>query len=197
VAITERHGGRVPSDPDILRTLPGIGQYTAAAVGAFAYGVRSAVVDTNVRRVLARAVAGRAQAAPGLTRAELDMAERVLPSEAGEAARWNAAVMELGALVCTSRSPDCDSCPVAELCAWRRAGCPAYEGPPRRAQTWHGTDRQCRGRLLDRVRQASGPVPAAELAGLWPDAEQRARCLTSLLTDGLLTRDRSGGYSLP
>ena len=134
-AITERHDGQVPRDQTELRALPGIGDYTAAAVAAFAYGDRSVVVDTNVRRVQARVVTGSAQASPAMTRAEVSLAENLLPDDDEAAATWNVAVMELGALVCTARSPRCDACPVAAQCAWRGAGHPAWAGEPRRGQT--------------------------------------------------------------
>ena len=147
-AIVQRHDGRVPDTLEQLLDLPGVGSYTAAAVASFAYGRHATVVDTNIRRVHARAVSGRALPAPGLTRAETDLATRLLPGPAATAATWNVAVMELGALVCTARSPRCGDCPVADLCAWQRAGRPAYDGPARRGQAWHGTDRQCRGALL-------------------------------------------------
>jgi len=199
-ALVERHDGRVPSDPLALRALPGVGEYTAAAVGAFAFGQRVAVVDTNVRRVLARAVQGRAQPAPALTAVETALARAVLPEVPADdpllPPRWSVAVMELGALVCTARSPRCGACPVLDLCAWQRAGAPPDEGPARRGQAWHGTDRQVRGRLLALLREAPGALDAAALATAWDDDAQRARCLASLVEDGLVV-PADGGWSLP
>ena len=96
-----------------MLALPGIGSYTAAAVLAFAYGRRSVVLDTNVRRVLARTVDGVALPAPSQTVDEVRRATRYVPDDHATAARWAAASMELGALVCTARSPRCDVCPVA------------------------------------------------------------------------------------
>ncbi len=186
VAVVERHAGQVPDDRDALLALPGVGGYTAAAVQAFAFGRRAAVVDTNVRRVHARLVSGAAQPAPALTGAETRLAEGLLPDEEAVAARWSVAVMELGALVCTARSPRCEACPVRTSCAWVRAGSPAHRGPARRGQAWTGTDRQVRGLLLEALRGSPGPVPAAELAAAWPDGVQRERCLDSLLDDGLV-----------
>lgn len=188
--IVERHDGEVPADLDALLALDGIGPYTAAAAATFAFGRRHAVVDTNVRRVLARAVEGEALPAPALTAAEVRLAERMLPDDDATAARWAIAVMELGAVVCTARSPRCAECPVADRCAWRLAGAPPYDGPPRRGQAWHGTDRQVRGRLLAALRTASGPVGLDDLAVAVPDEElrdprQRERCLTSLIEDRL------------
>ncbi|TKR22459.1 A/G-specific adenine glycosylase, partial [Cellulomonas hominis] len=110
-AVVERHGGVVPSDADALLALPGIGEYTAAAVRAFAFGLRSVVLDTNVRRVLARVAAGAALPAPALTVGERRLAQAFVPADDARAARWAAASMELGALVCTARSPRCGACP--------------------------------------------------------------------------------------
>lgn len=195
-AIVDRHAGVVPRTVDELLTLPGIGAYTAAAVACFAYAVPSVVVDTNVRRVLVRTLEGRAHAAPAMTRAEVDLAEAALPPDPSDAVVWNVAAMELGALVCTARTPRCPECPVADLCAWNRAGRPAYDGPPRRGQAWHGTDRQARGALLAVLRAVSDPVSEAALAQAWPAQSQRMRCLDSLVADGLV-EPLDGHYRLP
>jgi A/G-specific adenine glycosylase len=191
-----RHDGRLPTTYAGLRALPGVGDYTAAAVASFAHGARHAVLDTNVRRVLARAVGGTEQPAPALTAAERVRAEALLPDEPAVAARWAVAVMELGALVCTARTPRCGGCPVAARCAWRQAGAPAYEGPARRVQPFAGTDRQVRGLLLAVLRDRPGPANATELAAVWPDDTQRDRSLAGLVTDGLLIED-AGSYRLP
>ncbi|GAA1477900.1 A/G-specific adenine glycosylase [Nocardioides aestuarii] len=195
-AIVERHGGEVPADAEDLRALPGVGDYTAAAVAVFAFGRRHAVLDTNVRRVLARADDGVELPPANVTKPERERATALLPEDDAEAATWSIALMELGALVCTAARPRCGACPVADLCAWRAAGHPAYDGPPRRGQAWAGTDRQCRGRLLAVVREADGPVRASTLARTWDEADQRTRCLAGLVEDGLLVRDGEG-YSLP
>jgi A/G-specific adenine glycosylase len=197
VAIVERHGGDVPDDEDALRGLPGVGAYTAAAVAAFAFGRRTTVVDTNVRRVLARAVEGNAYAAPALTVAESALAASLVPEDPATSATWNVAVMELGALVCQARSPKCEECPVADLCAWVAAGRPAHEGPPRRGQAWHGTDRQVRGAILQQLRDSLGPVGRVALQAAGPDAGQVDRCLASLVEDGLLEPHGREGYRLP
>ncbi len=196
-AITERHDGEVPDDIKALRDLPGIGDYTAAAVAAFAFGQRQAVLDTNVRRVLARAVGGEEFPPRSVRRSERDLATGLLPDDPPTAATWSVAVMELGALVCTAERPRCDACPIADRCAWQAAGRPAYDGPPRPVQAWAGTDRQCRGRLLAVLRDAEGPVPQARLDRAWDDPVQRARCLDSLLADGLAVRTGPGTYQLP
>ncbi|WP_232506011.1 HhH-GPD family protein [Microlunatus flavus] len=193
VAITERFGGEVPADLDDLRSLPGVGSYTAAAVASFAFGRRAVVLDTNVRRVLVRLHAGEAYPGATPTRAETAVAEAYLPDEPALAARWAVASMELGAVVCTARRPRCDACPVADRCAWRHAGHPAWDGPPRRGQTYEGTDRQCRGALLAVLRSSDEPVDDAELTRAWPDAVQRERALGSLVHDGLVVPARAAG----
>jgi A/G-specific adenine glycosylase len=194
-AIVERHDGHVPAEYADLLALPGVGDYTAAAIASFAFGRRHAVLDTNVRRVLARAVAGEELPAPAVTRAERQHAEALVPAE--EPATWAVGVMELGALVCTAADPRCGTCPLADVCAWRLAGKPGYDGPARKVQQWAGTDRQCRGRLLGLVREAAGPVHRSALEAAWTPAEQRQRCLASLLDDGLLVRTSADTYALP
>jgi len=199
--IRDEHGGRVPSTYDALLALPGIGDYTAAAVASFAFGARHAVLDTNVRRVLARAVSGRADPAPSITAAERRLAESLVP-DGDDAAVWAVAVMELGALVCTARAARCESCPVARACAWRLAGSPTSESTGRRTQPWHGTDRQVRGRLLAVARAAADDVGLEQLTAATPgdelrDPGQRGRCLASLVEDGLLEQTSNGSYRLP
>ena len=196
-AIAERHDDVVPDDVDALLALPGIGEYTARAVAAFAYGVRVPVVDTNVRRVLARTVAGQGEAGPPSTRRDLAAMEAVLPVDAAAARLTNAAVMELGAVVCTARAPRCDACPIAGLCAWRQAGYPAYLGPRGATQPrFEGSDRQARGLVMAELRESEVGVTDAEVASVLPDADVRRRILTGLLADGLVTRT-DGGYALP
>jgi A/G-specific adenine glycosylase len=198
VAMVERHDGDVPDTEEELLALPGVGPYTAAAVSAFAFGRRATVVDTNVRRVFARIVDGAALASPSLTRAEMDLATGLLPEGAGAARTWSAAVMEIGALLCSARSPRCPDCPVHDLCAWQRAGRPAYEGPVRRSQSWHGTDRQCRGVILAVLRATPGPVTADAVGAAWStDDTQRDRCLDSLVADGLVEPLPRNRFRLP
>ncbi|MDQ2757792.1 MAG: A/G-specific adenine glycosylase [Actinomycetota bacterium] len=196
-AMVERHGGQVPSTVEELLALPGVGDYTAAAVACFAFGLPAPVIDTNVRRVLVRTLDGGAQAAPSLNRAERELALAAMPPETDAANVWNVATMELGALVCTARSPRCGECPVADLCAWQLAGRPAYDGPVRRTQSWEGTDRQARGALLSVLREASGPVTGERLAQAWPADQQRMRCLDSLVADGLVEPLQDGTHRLP
>ncbi|MEU9113314.1 A/G-specific adenine glycosylase [Streptomyces sp. NPDC048483] len=196
-AIQERHGGDVPHEHGQLLALPGVGEYTAAAVASFAYGQRHAVLDTNVRRVFARAVTGRQYPPNATTAAERKLARALLPGDEQLAARWAAATMELGALVCTARGPECHRCPIAAQCAWRLAGSPAHEGPPRRTQTYAGTDRQVRGKLLAVLREAVAPVPQQVLDAVWDEPVQRARALDGLVSDGLVEPLGGGRYRLP
>lgn len=196
-AIARQHGGEVPCEHAELLALPGIGEYTAAAVASFAYGQRHVVLDTNVRRVFARAVTGVEYPPNATTAAERRTATALLPLDEGTAARWAAATMELGALLCTARSPQCGACPLAAHCTWRLAGSPPHAGPPRRGQTYAGTDRQVRGRLLAVLRSSPDPVPQAVLDTVWHEPIQRARALDGLVADGLVEPLANGVYRLP
>ncbi|WP_018134294.1 A/G-specific adenine glycosylase [Acaricomes phytoseiuli] len=208
--IASDHGGIVPQSIPELRALPGIGDYTAAAVATFAFGLRSTVVDTNIRRVEARLFQGDALPAPILTAAEMRLAEELLPEDPGEAVSWNAAVMELGALVCTARSPQCSICPVSTECAWIAAGKPAPSYQPK-GQPWAGTDRQLRGAVMAVLRAAEHPVPGELLHAPAVRLDQRAqppeltrlyaldsepsrleRILEGLVADGLAVRTEAG-----
>ena len=193
-AVVAQHDGSVPSAYDDLRALPGVGDYTAAAVAAFAFGARTAVLDTNVRRVYRRFFDGSDDMPVTPTAAERTAAQERLPSR--RAAHYSVAVMELGALVCTSRVPACEQCPVRAGCRWFAAGRPAAVGP-RRTQRYEGTDRQARGRLLAVLRERAHPVSGGELDLAWPDARQRARALDGLVADGLIEPLADGRYRLP
>ncbi len=213
-AIVEKHDGKVPDNFDGLLELPGVGTYTAAAVAAFGYGRRTTVVDTNIRRVHARLVIGQALPAPALTAAEMALAAELLPEARDESVLWNAGVMELGALVCTARSPKCRQCPVFEQCAWIAAGQPEPTYIPK-GQPWAGTDRQVRGAVMAVLRAANSAVHAdllwdAEAARLHTEvskelgklhdlnthAPQLERALAGLVADGL-AQVTEGGYQLP
>ncbi|MGZ4502182.1 MAG: A/G-specific adenine glycosylase [Nocardioidaceae bacterium] len=195
VAITEQHDGVVPDRYDELLALPGVGDYTAAAVASFAYGRAHAVLDTNVRRVLGRALSATEFPPASVTRAEKDLAAALVPEERPEL--WAVAVMELGALVCTAANPRCEQCPIRGRCEWRQQGKPPYDGPPRRGQAWAGTDRQCRGRLLAVLRDTEGSVTRERLDAAWHDEAQRDRALAGLVADGLVAALADGRYSLP
>jgi len=195
--IVDRFGGALPADVADLESLPGIGSYTARAVAVFAFGRRHPVVDTNVRRLIARAVLGRGAAGPPSAARDHAAATELLPDDPRRAAGLSVALMELGALVCTARAPRCDGCPLSEMCAWLLAGSPHYEGPTVRPQRFTGTDRQVRGLLLEVLRRHDHPVPQAELDAVWPDAGQRARALDGLIGDGLVDPLPGGSYALP
>lgn len=205
-AITARHAGVVPDTEEELRALPGVGEYTAAAVLAFAHRRRAVVLDTNVRRVLARVAEGVALPPPSLGRSERERAAALVPEDVETSVRWNVAVMELGALVCTARSPRCTQCPVQDRCAWLAAGRPDdAHAARRRPQAWHGTDRQARGRIMAALRAAHRPMTGDELltaaaGGASPqaldDPTRPARALASLLADGLAVAEEAG-YRLP
>ncbi|MGG5172857.1 A/G-specific adenine glycosylase [Pseudarthrobacter sp. J1738] len=212
IAITEAYDGVVPAAYQDLLSLPGVGSYTAAAVSAFAYGRRTTVVDTNIRRVHARLVSGTALPAQSLTAAETQLANELLPEDPAASVMWNAAVMELGALICTARSPKCAQCPVAAQCQWRAQGQPPPSYIPK-GQPWHGTDRQLRGAVMAVLREAEQPVaegaffvapvdlhldsecisvPLAALHGLNPEPERLERILAGLVNDGLAKRSPAG-----
>ncbi|MBV8785684.1 MAG: A/G-specific adenine glycosylase [Mycobacterium sp.] len=193
--IARDHDDVVPNDVDTLLTLPGVGSYTARAIACFAYRQSVPVVDTNVRRVVARVVHGLADAgAASATRDHADVSA-LLPTD-DTAPVFSVALMELGATVCTARTPKCGLCPLSR-CAWRHAGYPPPQGPPRRVQTYAGTDRQVRGRLLDVLRASNFPVTRAELDVAWlTDTAQRDRALYSLLADGLVTQTADGRFGL-
>jgi A/G-specific adenine glycosylase len=193
--IARDHADVVPDDVDILLTLPGVGSYTARAIACFAYQQPVPVVDTNVRRVVARVVHGRADAAAASAVRDHADVSALLPDDSS-AHRFSAALMELGATVCTARAPRCGLCPLS-VCRWRQAGFPPAQGPARRSQTYAGTDRQVRGRLLDVLRDNELPVTRAQLDIAWlTDTEQRDRALNSLLADGLVTETIDGRFAL-
>ncbi|MDT7548110.1 MAG: A/G-specific adenine glycosylase [Actinomycetota bacterium] len=195
VTVMQRYDGEMPATVGELLRLPGVGDYTARAVAAFAHRQRHAVVDTNVRRVVARAVEGIADAA--VTRRDLDLVAGLLPADAEAAATASAALMELGALICTARAPACERCPVSGRCAWVARGRPQLAAPVRKAQSYAGTDRQVRGRLLAILQDATGPVDAALLTAAWDEPVQRARALDSLVADGLVDPLPDGRLALP
>ena len=194
VAVVERHGGALPSTVPELLALPGVGDYTARAVAAFALRQRHPVVDTNVRRVVARCTRGAADAP--VAKADLARVADLLPQDGEAAATASIALMELGALVCTAARPRCTACPVLDRCAWVLAGRPPLSAPTRRPQAYAGSDRQVRGRLLAALRDSDGPVVAHVLAQAWDEPVQRERALAGLVADGL-AEAVPGGWALP
>ncbi len=196
--IRDRHAGTVPHGQDALLALPGIGAYTAAAVTAFAHGEHAVVVDTNIRRVLARAVQGRALPAPSLTAAEQRLAAATVPAEQDHSVAWNQAVMELGALICTARTAHCEQCPLsAGHCRWLAAGKPSAPAGARRVQAFEGTDRQMRGQIMALLRE-HGQAGMEQMLALDPQDPQRVRrCAASLCADSLAVQCADGGLRLP
>ena len=196
VEIRDRHAGVVPRDVAELLALTGVGDYTARAVAVFAYGDRHPVVDTNTRRVLARAIGGRAQPGPP-SKGDLAAMAAILPDDDADAAIVNAAGMELGALVCTARTARCDVCPLAHVCAWRAAGYPDTGDDRRRQARYEGSDRQARGTILRALRAAPAhEMTQDDVAPDWPDAVQRDRAIDSLIADGLVEAS-DGALRLP
>lgn len=189
--IVSDHGGTVPHELDALLALPGVGDYTARAVRCFAWGIPEAVVDTNVRRVVARAQGGQGEAGPPRTVADRASVSTLLETltDAASQCAGVAGLMELGAIVCKARAPECSACPIADLCQWRLAGYPPYEGATAAKQArFEGSDRQVRGIILRELRSSDTPVPGAFLRTLWVEEEQFERSLQSLLEDGLIER---------
>lgn len=197
VQIVERHGGQVPQSREELRGLPGIGEYTSAAVAVFAFGQRHEVLDTNVRRVLARVAMGEQFPANNLSTAERTLAQSLLPRDAATAATYSVALMELGALVCLANSPRCAQCPVQALCAWNRAGQPPDTNPRRAQPRFDGSDRQARGRIMAALRETSEPLAEPELLADQSNSSQARRALNSLIADGLVAEAEQGTYRLP
>lgn len=191
------HDGRVPRDVQALRTLPGVGEYTAAAIMAFAFHRRAAVLDVNVRRVHARLFLGNQFATSSITNAEREHHEAFLPQHDETAARLSQAVMEFGAVVCTAKQPACDACPVRDECAWAKSGFPTSDLRRRRTPAFDGTDRQCRGVLMRLLREAEGFITHSAVEAAWADAMQRQRCIEGLIADGLIVRLARDRYALP
>ena len=177
--ILEEHGGEVPSDPETLVKLPGIGPYTAGAVACFAFGRDASFVDTNMRRVLHRLFIGPEVPEPKAKERELlRLASELVPE--GRGWEWNQALMELGALRCTARRPLCASCPVAGVCRARAdihdALASAPRAPKKPGYRYEGSNRYYRGRALARLREA-------------PDDGVTLRDLGAALRDGFAEGD--------
>ena len=193
----DRFDGRLPDTLDDLLALPGVGPYTARAVLVFAHERDIGLVDTNAGRFVARALAGRTLA-PAEAQA---VADAGVPT--GWGWTWGQAVFDLGAGICTKRSPRCPECPLLEHCAWARAGWPDPDpivgsaGISAPQSRFEGSDRQGRGRLVDALR--TGPVADADLSATmgWPGDVERARQVAAtLLRDGLVVHG-DGRWRLP
>jgi A/G-specific adenine glycosylase len=190
-AIVREHGGRIPRDPAALRALPGVGPYTAAAVASMAFGEPVAVVDTNVRRVIARVhlgVDGRDAPVPRVWALAQDWLDR------GDPVTWNQAVMDLGREVCRPR-PRCGVCPLARACRFRRSGAVAVHGSVRAEDPFEGSSRQVRGAVVRALRSRESLSVARLAAETGFDAERVEAAVAGLTTDGLIER-RSGRVRL-
>ncbi len=191
--IANEFNGEVPESEEILKSLPGIGEYTAAAIASFAYDSKALVLDVNIRRVFARVINGVESPKTGLSNLERAARTELIPENDPHV--WAAATMELGALVCTSRNPKCNECPVASICQWKAAGYPESD-QPRKTQGWHGTDRQCRGIIVQALRE-NAALNIMEIKKLWHDESQIEKALATLTHDGLISLTASSLYCLP
>ena len=191
--IAQELNNEVPQDEISLQALPGIGQYTAAAIAAFAFEQRSLVMDVNIRRLLTRLLDGNEFPKPSVTSHE--RAARLLLMPQKNAHVWAAATMELGAIVCTSSKPKCELCPVISHCNWRKNGYPKTN-LIRKSQDWHGTDRKCRGTIVQALRENESMTENA-IKKLWPDTVQVEKALMTLLEDQLIQSISRSRYRLP
>jgi len=191
--ISEQYNNRLPETEQELRALPGIGEYTAAAIVAFAFKERSLVLDVNIRRLFARAIDGLEVPKPSVTKEERKKRAELIPLRNPHL--WAAATMELGALVCTAQSPKCQLCPIAESCKWRSLDFPKSD-QKKRTQAWHGTDRQCRGVIVQALRE-NKVLTTKEINKLWHLDSQVEKALASLIKDQLITSAKRNQYSLP
>lgn len=191
--ISKELKGKIPTTEVELRKLPGVGEYTAAAMVAFAFSGRSLVLDINIRRLFTRLFDGAESPTTSATKEEKVRYEELIPKK--DPHIWAAATMELGALVCTSQSPKCAVCPVADKCLWRSLDYPKSDLVKRR-QSWHGTDRQCRGAVVQALRE-NEVLTKAQIAQLWDVPSQLEKALLTLLDDGLIEARGKSKYSLP
>ena len=191
--ISTQYGGKVPSSQSQLRELPGIGEYTSAAIIAFAYEGRSLVLDINIRRLFARVIDGIEVPTAAPTKSERASRDALIPDK--DPHIWAAATMELGALICTAKNPKCGQCPLADQCIWRSLDYPLSD-QPKRTQTWHGTDRQCRGVIVQALRD-NPSLHKREIVQLWDVPSQVEKALLTLLEDGLVVEIRGERFSLP
>jgi A/G-specific adenine glycosylase len=177
-AVAEQHQGRFPDTAEGLARLPGIGRSSAAAIAAFSFGRREAILDGNVKRVFARCFG--IEGFPGERRIEARMwqlAEEQLPERHIE--RYTQALMDLGATVCVRGRPRCDACPLAGCCAARRDGRVAELPTPRPRRAY--PERTVRWLVLEhggRVLLERRPAPGL-WGGLWAFPETGPRGLAA------------------
>lgn len=191
--ITENHKGVIPSTEIELRKLPGVGEYTSAAIVAFAFKGSSLVLDINIRRLFSRLYKGEEAPTTAPTKAERVEYAEYVPKKGAHI--WAAATMELGALVCTAKNPLCGRCPVADSCQWRSLDYPRTERV-KRTQSWHGTDRQCRGTIVQALRE-NDLLTKKQIQLLWDVTSQVDKALLTLLDDGLIEARGRNTFSLP
>ena len=191
--IARDFNNEVPESEEVLRSLPGIGDYTAAAISAFAFGANTLVMDVNIRRVLVRALDGKEYPTSSPTVRERESRLAILPSR--NADNWAAATMELGALICTSKNASCNDCPIISQCKWRKNGYPQTE-LVRKSQDWHGTDRKCRGTIVQALRENESLTLSA-IKKLWPEESQVEKALETLLADYLIEEHSRSRFRLP
>lgn len=189
--IASKFDNEVPRAIEDLRTLPGVGEYTAAAIASFAYNESALVMDINIRRLFARAIDGVEVPSSSPSIIERRLRTELIPTDG---ALWAAATMELGALICSARTPSCDQCPIRKSCAWRAAGYPKSE-IVKKSQAWAGTDRQCRGVIVQHLREQKSATKSA-LLKLWHDADQSEKALKSLIADHLIEATGKSSFKL-
>jgi A/G-specific adenine glycosylase len=191
--IARDFNNEVPESEEVLRSLPGIGDYTAAAISAFAFGANTLVMDVNIRRVLVRVLDGKEHPTSSPTVRERESRLAILPRR--NADNWAAATMELGALICISKNPLCNDCPIISQCKWRKNGYPQSE-LVRKSQDWHGTDRKCRGTIVQALRENESLTLSA-IKKLWPEESQVEKALETLLADYLIEEHTRSRFRLP
>ena len=191
--ISTQNKGKIPTTQSELRELPGVGDYTSAAIIAFAFDGRSLVLDINIRRVFARVIDGVEVPTAAPTKTERQEREKLIPLKNPHV--WAAATMELGALICTAKNPKCGQCPLADQCIWRSLDYPLSD-QPKRTQSWHGTDRQCRGVIVQALRE-NPALSKKEIMQLWDVPSQVEKALLTLLEDGLLVEQKGQRFALP
>jgi A/G-specific adenine glycosylase len=191
--ISTQYKGKIPNTQSELKDLPGVGDYTSAAIIAFAFAGRSLVLDINIRRVFARVIDGIEVPTAAPTKSERQERETLIPLKNPHV--WAAATMELGALICTAKNPKCGQCPLADQCIWRSLDYPLSD-QPKRTQSWHGTDRQCRGVIVQALRE-NPALSKKEIMQLWDVPSQVEKALLTLLEDGLLVEQKGQRFSLP
>ncbi len=183
-AVVSDHGGRVPTDPAALRSLPGVGPYTAAAVASIAGGVPIAAIDVNVRRVIARVAYGSDAATTSVVAVDATAARWVDREDPGA---WNQALMDLGREHCRAR-PRCDGCPLESVCRWRRSGAAVPPPSTTRQPPFEGSMRQVRGQVVELLRASDGigELRLGRLLGL--PAQRVTEAIDGLVRDGVVRR---------